>query len=173
LRDRRRRGAAWLPAAVAALAIVLGPVPAVRAEAGPASQRDLTAIDPVSGERVPLLERGALFHIVLFATWCPPCVDELPYLADLEARWGEDGYVLVLVAVPQRQDRERLRAFLEQRRVPGRLVYDLRGDVLRDLGVDEIPTHVLLDGDGVELVRGVALADGIAERVEREMRGMR
>lgn len=155
------------------LAILLVPVAPARAALDPPSLGDLTAIEPVSGERVPLLERGVLFHIVLFATWCPPCVDELPYLADLEARWGEDGYVLVIVAVPQRQDRERLRAFLEQRRVPGRLVYDLRGDVLRALGVDEIPTHVLLDGDGVELERGVSLADGIAERVEREMRGMR
>ena len=129
-----------------------------------------TAIDPVSGERVPLFDRGRLLHVVFFATWCPPCTEELPYLADLDARWGEDGYRLVLLAVSTRQDRDRLRRFVERRRVPGRLLYDVRDDVRRLLDVDELPTHVILDENGEELFRGPTLAEGVADRVEQEMR---
>ena len=43
-----------------------------------------------------------VLHLVFFATWCPPCVQELERLADLEERWGNRGYRLVLVAVRNR-----------------------------------------------------------------------
>lgn len=115
-----------------------------------------TAIDVATGAQARIeAPRQGLLHVVAFATWCPPCVDELPALADLEARFAPRGYELVLVAVPSRQSLERLRRFREVEKLPGRLLFDSEGTVEAALGVERIPTHLWIDASGrVRLTAG-------------------
>lgn len=132
-----------------------------------------SAIDPATGERIQVLTGAKLYHVVFFATWCPPCVDEIPRLADLYERWEEDGYALVLVAVSNRQTRERVLEFVRQGRVPGRVVID-GGDVLRTLlGVERVPAHLLIDDRGRVLLRTAAFDGQLADRIGDEIRRSR
>jgi len=132
-----------------------------------------SAVDPGTGDRIPVLTGGTIYHVVFFATWCPPCVDEIPLLADLHERWEEDGYALVLVAISNRQDRERVSEFAFQARVPGRVVFDEK-DVLRNLlDVERIPTHLLIDRRGRVLLRTAGFEGRIAEIVGEEIRRTR
>lgn len=108
--------------------------------------------------RLDAPDRGVL-HVAVFATWCPPCVAELDRLAEWEARFGADGYRLVVLAVPERQSLERLRRFLQETRVPGRFVWDPTGRGLRALDAERLPTHILLGPGGRVLWRGEALAE--------------
>jgi thiol-disulfide isomerase/thioredoxin len=124
--------------------------------------------DPVSGEEVTV-RSGGLLHLVFFATWCPPCLEEFPGLADLEARWQDDGYDLVLVAVPTRQTTERLRELIASRRPPGRVLFDATGTVTADLMVRDVPTHILLDAEGREIARAGALEDGVVQRIRETL----
>ncbi len=57
-----------------------------------------TLTDPVTGKPVVIQPGKGALHIVFFATWCPTCMEELPRLGEIEARWGTQGYRLVLVA---------------------------------------------------------------------------
>jgi len=61
------------------------------APAVPSGAAALTGLDPRTGERVPLDPSAGPMHVVFLATWCRPCVAELPRLADLEDRWKADG----------------------------------------------------------------------------------
>ncbi len=131
----------------------------------------LRLLDPAGGELRVEAGRGPL-HLVFFATWCPPCLDELPRLAELEARWTDRGYRLVLVAVPSRQSRDRLARFIEDRAPPGRLGFDSTGAVQQALGVEELPSHVLLAGDGTVLARASQLGPEL-ERAVAEAAGRR
>ena len=46
-----------------------------------------------------LAERGEKVLLVdLWATWCPPCVGEIPTFIDLQERLGERGLVIVAIA---------------------------------------------------------------------------
>ena len=99
-----------VPACLAALILVGGALQGVSAAGTP-------LLDPVTGESVALQSDG-LLHVVFFATWCPPCLEEFPRLADVEARWQDDGYRLILVAVPTRHTEPRLKQFVESRRPP-------------------------------------------------------
>lgn len=118
------------------------------------------AVVDVAGGGSAAIEPGAkVLHVVAFATWCRPCEDELPLLADWEARFRGDGYSLVIVALPRRQTRERLIRFLEERRPPGKLFLDASGALERALGIDGLPAHILFDREGRVRVRAGSLAE--------------
>ena len=132
-----------------------------------------SAVDPETGDRIPVLTGGTIYHVVFFATWCPPCVDEIPLLADLHERWEEDGYALVVVAISHRQDRERVFEFAFRARVPGLVVLDEKDVVRNLLDVDRIPTHVLIDDRGRVLLRTGGFEGRIAEVVGEHIRRTR
>ena len=122
--------------------------------------------DPVRDQPVSLKPDSSLLHLVFLATWCPPCMDELPQLGELEARWRGAGYRLVLVAVPTRQTPERLRDFIASESPPGELVLDHTSAAMRATGTARIPAHVLVTADGKVVHHAENLADGIEAAVE-------
>jgi len=130
----------------------------------------VTLSDPVSGEKVELRAGAPVLHVVFFATWCPACVDELERLADLQMRWEESGYRLVVVAVATRQDPRRLARFAAERQPPGRFLHDAGGGAEKAFGVQSLPAHVLLDESGEILASARRLDDAFLETLERYLR---
>ena len=129
----------------------------------------LKLTDPLQDSPVTLVPQTGLTHLVFFATWCPPCTEEFPRLAELEARWTGRGYRLVLVAVSGRQSAERLRRFHASADPPGRLLWDAEGRVADVLGAGQIPTHLLVDGRGRIVLRASELNADVEQRVEQEL----
>lgn len=127
-------------------------------------------VDIVSGDVFTIPFGETVTHLSFFATWCKPCIDELPRLTDLEARWQVEGYSLVLVAVPARQTQLRLAAFARDEQPPGRLVHDSGGKLMQDLGVEQLPCHVLVDSRGKIVHRAPTLRDGVAGEIEKLIR---
>ncbi len=125
----------------------------------------MTLVEPRSGREVSVVSGEAALHVVLFATWCPPCVAELPELSDLAARWGDQGYRIVLVAVNTRQSPSRLISFADRRPLPGLLLFDAQGRAQKLLDADSVPTHVLFDRDGNEVYRSGSLDDGLERAI--------
>jgi thiol-disulfide isomerase/thioredoxin len=117
--------------------------------------------DPRTGQTVVIEPGAPTLHVVFFATWCSTCVDELPSLADLEARWKGQGYELVLIAVRTRHDLERLNAFADEERPPGRLLFDPDGQAEASWRASRLPTHVVFDAEGREVARSSRLNDEI------------
>jgi len=130
----------------------------------------LTAIDPVTGAAVALDPSQGPMHVVFIATWCRPCMDQIPKLADLEDRWKPDGYRLFLVAVATRQTPDRLRELLAKGPLPGRLLFDAKGEVAAAFGAATIPAEVLVDRSGRIVARAGALDAGFAQAVEHLVR---
>ena len=135
----------------------------VSASVAGAQPTALRLTDPLDGKAVNVTAGGDVLHVVFFATWCPPCVEELESLADLEARWEERGYRLVLIAVRTRHDGGRLKAFQAEQRPPGRLLFDLDGSAEKALRGGSLPTHVVFDRRGQEAHRALALSEGVEE----------
>jgi peroxiredoxin len=138
---------------------------------GGAAQAALPVVleEPRRGAQVTLEAGAPALHIVFFATWCPPCVEELDRLAEIEARWQERGYRLVLIAVQARHTSERLASFAAGRQLPGELLFDSRGRAAEELGGSHLPSHLLLDGAGKEVHRASSLDDGVVEALQELM----
>ena len=98
--------------------------------------------------------------------------EELDKLAELQARWEERGYRLVLVAVRARHTEDRLARFAAERQPPGELLYDSTGTVAQTLQADGLPTHVLFDAEGALVHRSQALDEGFLDALSEHMRGV-
>lgn len=131
----------------------------------------LRLTDPLTGKPADVTAAAGVLHVVFFATWCPPCVEELEALAELEARWEERGYRLVLIAVRTRHTGERLKAFAAEHQPPGRLLFDVDGSAQKALRGDSLPTHVVFDSAGQEAHRAAALAEGVEATLRRLLAG--
>lgn len=150
-------------------ALLLGVMLLAAVTALPAQTRvelPLTASDPVRGTTVSVPGARPL-HVVFFASWCPPCVAELGPLAELEARWSDRGYRLVIVGVNTRQTAERLGRMASERQPPGTLLFDADGTLQKAFGVTDLPLHVLVGRDGTVRYRAAGVDDRLRAEVER------
>ncbi len=143
-----------------------GPVPRITGEIqyfklkrNPAAVPDL-AIEDGAGQTVRLGSfRGRVVVLNFWATWCAPCVHEMPSLDVLAARLK--GPRFRLVALNEDRGGARVAApFLARLKLNNIALYtDPDGAVQRALGVAGLPTTVVIDARGREVGRIIAPAD--------------
>lgn len=44
---------------------------------------------------------GKALFVTFFATWCPPCIQEVPHLIDLQEKYSEEGFSVIGLSVDQ------------------------------------------------------------------------
>lgn len=58
------------------------------------------SLKDMDGNQVKLSDyKGKVVILDFWATWCPPCVKEIPHFNDLSKKYGEDGLVVLGVSV--------------------------------------------------------------------------
>jgi len=65
--------------------------------------------------------RGKVVVLNLWATWCPPCREEMPELKKLQERYGKDGLVVITVSDESKEQQAKFTAFAEMPFVKGRI----------------------------------------------------
>jgi cytochrome c biogenesis protein CcmG/thiol:disulfide interchange protein DsbE len=103
---------------------------------------------PVSLEEM----RGRVVLVVFFATWCPPCMAEVPVLNHLWETYREAGLEVVAIAVDPREGAEKVARFVEQHAVRYTVLLGTR-ETGRRYQVQGIPTTYLVGRDGQQLQR--------------------
>ncbi len=118
------------------------PVPAVAA-----------TFDDRAGGRVALSDlRGKVVLLNVWATWCPPCVAEMPSLDALAAEKAGEDFVVLAVSLDFKP--EMIGPFLDRTDLPNLvIVHDDEKHMTRDFGVRPLPTTLLLDRQGREIAR--------------------
>lgn len=86
---------------VAPAPVTLEPASAARSPDTPPGDGTLDwAFSDLGGESVSLERwRGRLLVVNFWATWCPPCLREIPAFVDLQARYGDRGVQFVGIAL--------------------------------------------------------------------------
>ena len=120
---------------------------------------ELTFVD-VKGKDRSLAEfRGKVVLLNLWATWCAPCVKEMPSLERLQAKLGSDRFMVLALS----QDRGGLplvQQFYAAQGLKGLDIYvDKTMASARAIKAMGLPTTLLIDAEGREIGRLVGAAE--------------
>jgi thiol-disulfide isomerase/thioredoxin len=114
-------------------------------EGRPAPEFTLTDI---SGRKARLSDfRGKVILLNFWASWCPPCREEIPALLSLDAAMAGKDFRLLAVAI-DRGGRDIVMAFLgrEGSRLP--VLLDPDGSVAKTYGITGVPETFIIDKTG-------------------------
>jgi thiol-disulfide isomerase/thioredoxin len=104
--------------------------------------------------------KGTPVLVNLWASWCAPCIKELPTLQALEAGQAEEGKLGIIAVSQDTAPQGSVDAFLGERDI-GRFAayHDPDMGLISALGVQVLPTTVLYDAQGKEVWRYVGDMD--------------
>jgi len=171
---KRKAFAAALSGLVAGTLVLAAPGPAPAGEAPPLAgefAHNFTLLDPpvpaplevfqdLTGGRVHLADfAGKVVLLNFWATWCAPCVREMPSLDRLQAKLGAEGLAVVAVSV-DRGGAEVVKPFAARLNLTQMGLYLDPDSVLANaVGITGLPTTFVIDGEG----RIVGALQGSAE----------
>ncbi len=112
------------------------------------------------GTEIPLEAfRGRTVLVNLWATWCAPCVKELPELDALQAAMGSEDFEVVVISV-DRGDSDTPRAFLADLGIETLAFYhDPTTRFAQAFETFALPVTALINAEGQELGRLIGPAD--------------
>jgi peroxiredoxin len=90
---------------------------------------------------------GQVVVLNFWATWCPPCIEELPSLMDMQERLRAKGVVVVGVSIDV--DNDAYHRFIKQRNVNFLTVRDPEQKVASMYGTSGWPESYIIDRQGV------------------------
>ena len=88
--------------------------------------------------------RGKVVLLNFWASWCPPCIEELPTLMELHRRMPE----VVVVAISIDEDPEKYQSFLKKNHVDLLSVRDPSQRIETMYGTVQIPETYVIDRQG-------------------------
>ena len=113
--------------------------------------------------------RGKVVLLDFWATWCAPCLEELPRLRKLHEELEDEGLVIIGVSLDAMEPR-RFASWTRRQDVTWPQVRDGRsyaGDLPRLFGIEQLPSTVLFDRQG-----RIAARDLRGARLETAIRAL-
>lgn len=113
--------------------------------------------------------RGRVVLLNFWATWCPPCVQEVPSLEMLKRQMEGKAFQILAVSVDE-EGWPAIQQFLKKVPVTMMILLDARGDIASRYGVDFLPVSLLIDKTGRILKRFVGPRDWTEARTVEEIK---
>lgn len=108
--------------------------------------------------------KGQWVILNFWATWCPPCLIEMPSLQALQDKMGGQGLQVVAVSLDRNMNGEKLRSFINKHEFgPIAAYYDPSNQVIRGLSLAGLPTTFILAPNGKVFAKFEGDADWISD----------
>ena len=109
---------------------------------------------------------GKLLVLNFWATWCEPCIEELPSLNQFQKRFEKQGVVVLGISIDK--DEKAYRDFLARVHVSFLTARDPDAKINADYGTLKFPETYIIDGSGKVLRKVISNQDWMSERVIRD-----
>jgi thiol-disulfide isomerase/thioredoxin len=150
---------------IGAVVVLTGAAFAFAAAPGP----NLSLVDD-SGHPQSLSDyRGKIVVLNFWATWCPPCREELPMLNKLSKDYAAKNVIFIAAAIDDAQTKDKIPSFLKKKKITLPVWVGASPDTLKqfDLG-GIVPATIILDQNGETIARimGEARQKDITSRLD-------
>ena len=118
----------------------------------------------LEGKTVSLADfRGEVVLLNFWATWCPPCVDEMPSLQKLQKALGEKGLNILAISVDE--NREDIERFRDEFQLDLPILLDSGAKVAHSFATFKFPETYIVGRDGTLVGKVIGPKDWIAPLV--------
>lgn len=95
--------------------------------------------------------KGKYIYIDLWATWCSPCREQIPFLQKVEEKYKGKNIEFVSISIDAKKDQPKWSKFVTEKQLGGIQLLaenEWKSKIIKDYGVDGVPTFILLDPNG-------------------------
>lgn len=114
---------------------------------------DFTLYDNYGNQHTLSEYKGKTVFLNFWATWCPPCREEMPYIEELYKEYNEnkDDVIILGVASPnlgREGTEEHITEFLKDNEMTFPVVFDEKGSLMQGYGMNAFPSTLIIDKEG-------------------------
>ena len=110
--------------------------------------------------------RGKIVMINFWATWCEPCLDEMPFLQAISDNWSSEDLEILAVASNDKESLATVKQFIENKGYDFPVFYDSAGQAKSLYSIQGWPTTFFIDAEGI--IRRIQFADSFDNQAEIE-----
>ena len=125
-------------------------------------------LENLEGESVRLADfRGKFVLLNFWATWCPPCVREMPSMQRLGKRFKDRPFVVLGISLDTSKDAPKVKAFIKRLKLTFPMSLDPNSRISEKYGARDLPATFLIDPLG----RVILAAKGERDWYSKEIVG--
>ncbi len=113
----------------------------------------------LDGRQVSLSDfRGKVVLVNIWATWCPPCRDEMPSMQKLYERFKGEHFEILAVSIDA-DGREAVAPFMQQMNLTFPALLDPEGKIRSLYAITGVPESFIIDKNGILVQRVIGPLD--------------
>jgi peroxiredoxin len=121
----------------------------------------------LDGKEVSLSDfRGKVVLVNIWATWCPPCRDEMPSMQKLYERFNGEQFEILAVSIDA-DGREAVAPFMEQMNLTFPALLDPDEKIRGLYAITGVPESFIIDRNGILVDRVIGPLDWASQKVFR------
>ncbi len=121
----------------------------------------------LNGQKVSLFDhRGKVVLVNVWATWCPPCRDEMPSMQKLYERFKGKNFEILAVSIDFK-GRDIVAPFMQELNLTFPALLDPNGSMKRLYGITGVPESFIIDKDGIVVEKIIGPLDWATPEVFR------
>ncbi|KPJ76377.1 MAG: hypothetical protein AMJ54_11860 [Deltaproteobacteria bacterium SG8_13] len=117
------------------------------------------SLPDLSGKKVSLYEfRGKVVLLNIWATWCAPCVEEMPSMEILHQKLKGEDFTILAVSIDE-SGAEAVIPFMKQHKLSFTALIDTKGSVKSLYRTTGVPESFIIDREGLTVEKVIGARD--------------
>lgn len=122
------------------------------------------SLNDMNGKRVSLSDyKGKVVFLNIWATWCPPCIAEMPSIEKMYNRFKSDRFEVMAVSVDSKGF-DVVFPFVKNAGMSFPVLLDPEDTVTRLYNINSIPQTIIIGADGIIILKIAGARDWSSEK---------